>query len=275
METSERTLDVNGIRMHLTEAGDPAAPPLLLLHGIGAAASMHLDLVAGWAAEGFRVLAPDLRGHGRTTRPPAYSMGDHVADLTGLLDALALPSAGVVGVSMGSYLAQALVVAAPERVDALVLVVSQPDGTTSASARYLAEHADEVEGLSTEEQQLWLAQRMFAPDSGDGPRQRALAWFAAQQEAGLALDEAQLQAANDALAGFDFRPDLPRVAVPTLVVSGRHDVLNPPERGRAIADLVPGSRFEVFEHSGHLLPGEEPDRLVALVAAFLADAAQR
>lgn len=264
---------VNGIDLHVTEAGE--GPALLLLHGVTAAASMHLDLVEGWAAAGFHVVAPDLRGHGRSTRPPAYSMDDHVADLVGLLDGLQLPSAAVVGISMGSYLAQALALAHPDRVDALVLVVSQSNGTTSASARYLAEHNDEVEGLSSEEQQLWLAQRMFAPDSGEAPRERAWAWFAAQQEAGLVLGAEEVEAANGALAGFDFRPELPSVTAPTLVVSGEHDVLNPPERGREIAELVPGARLEVFEHSGHFLPGEEPAHLLAVVEEFLADAAQR
>jgi 3-oxoadipate enol-lactonase len=256
-------VDVDGIELHVTEVGQ--GPPLLFLHGLTAAADFHrgeLELLG----RRHRVLAPDLRGHGRSTRPAAYSIGDHVADLLGLLDGARLDRVPVVGVSMGSYLAQALAVAAPERVAALVLVVSKSNGLTTSSARVLAEHADEVDGLGPEETQLWLAQRMFAPDAPDTVRRRVLGWFQGQERP---MSAAQVQAANDALAGFDFREDLPGIAVPTLVLSGGHDLFNPPAAGREIADAVPGARFEVFEDAGHFLTAEQPERFAATDEEFL------
>ena len=68
---------------------------------------------------------------------------------------------------------------------------------------------------------------------------------------------------------FDFRPDLPRLDGPTLVISGRHDIFNPPEEGEQIARLLPRARLEVFEHSGHLLSWEEPEHYVEVIRTFL------
>jgi len=257
---------VNGVRMHLTEAG--AGRPLVLLHGLGANADMMRAEIAA-LARSFRVIAPDLRGHGRTDRPAGYTLADHVRDVTGLLDHLGLARADVMGVSMGSYVAQALAIAAPERVSKLVLVVSKASGVTSSTARYLAEHAAEVAGLTPEQVRLWLGERMFAPHA-PGAVKRAFAEVTASQDrAGLTLNPRQLEAANRALEGFDFRPDLPRLRVPALVVSGRYDILNPPDAGEEVARLIPGARFEVLEDSGHLATLEETARLTELVEEFL------
>ncbi len=257
---------VNGVRMHLTEAG--AGRPLLLLHGLGANADAMREEIAS-LARSFRVIAPDLRGHGRSDRPAAYTLADHVQDVLALLDDLGLDRADVMGVSMGSYVAQALAVAAPERVSGLVLVVTKASGLTSSTARYLAEHAAEVAGLTPEQVRLWLGDRMFAPHTPMGVKEAFAELTTEQARAGLTLTPPQLEAANRALEGFDFRRDLPRLHVPTLVVSGRHDVLNPPDAGEEVARLIPGARFEVLENSGHLATLEETARLTGLVETFL------
>ena len=85
----------------------------------------------------------------------------------------------------------------------------------------------------------------------------------------MTLNPQQLEAANTAMRGFDFRPDLPHLKVPTLVISGRHDVLNPPEAGEEVAHLIPNARFEMLEDSGHLATLEETPRLLELVVPFL------
>lgn len=159
---------------------------------------------------------------------------------------------------MGSYIAQGVAVAAPSRIQNLILVVSASHGETSSSARVVAEHADETGHLSPEQQQQWLAIRLFAPQTPPAVRQQVFDWSASRRELGLALTAAQVEAANDAVLGFDFRSDLPVIDVPTLVISGRHDVLVPPAAGAELARLIPGARFEVFEQSGHLVTFENP-----------------
>ncbi|WP_407569639.1 alpha/beta fold hydrolase [Deinococcus altitudinis] len=263
---NQRDLTVNGIRLHVTEEG--AGPPLLLLHGLSANAAMMEPEITG-LARSFRVTAPDLRGHGRSDRPAAYTLNDHVQDLLGLLGALNLDRVAVLGVSMGSYIAQALTIAAPERVSALVLVVTKASGTTSSTARYLAEHANELQGMTPEQIRLWLGNRMFAPHTPEAVKQTFAAFMAKQERAGMTLDPQQLEAANRAMEGFDFRHGLPRLNVPALVISGRHDILNPPDAGEEVALLIPDARFEVLEDSGHLATLEQTPQFVELVESFL------
>ena len=83
------------------------------------------------------------------------------------------------------------------------------------------------------------------------------------------LNAAQRQAISRALAGFDLRPGLPHLPMPVLVLAGKYDGINPPAAARAVADLIPGSRFELFEHSGHMLRQEEPQKLEQTLRAFL------
>ncbi len=263
---NQRFLAINGIQLHVTEEG--AGPPLLLLHGLSANAKMMEPEIVG-LAHSFRVIAPDLRGHGRSDRPAAYTLHDHVQDLLGLLDAIELERAAVLGVSMGSYVAQALTIAAPERVSALVLVVTKAGGTTSSTARYLAEHAAELQEMTPEQIRLWLGSRMFAPQTPAAVKQGFAAFMAEQERTGMTLNPQQLEAANRAMEGFDFRPDLPQLNVPTLVISGRHDILNPPEAGEEVARLIPNARFEVMEDAGHLATLEQTPQFLELVEPFL------
>ena len=72
------------------------------------------------------------------------------------------------------------------------------------------------------------------------------------------LTSEQQEAANKALEGFDFRPQLPYVMAETLVISGKYHELNPPKRGKEIATLMPNASFVEFENSGHIPQAEEP-----------------
>lgn len=119
------------------------------------------------------------------------------------------------------------------------------------------------------QQQLWVAQRMFAPETPPKVLEEAFAWSIAEAEKGQALTAEQVQAANDALTNFDFREGLRTLNIPTLIISGRHDVLNPPVDGEELERLLPDARLEIFDHSGHMLTLEEPDHLGGVVRTFL------
>ncbi|KAM3331829.1 hypothetical protein ACQJBY_027617 [Aegilops geniculata] len=120
---THRTLEVNGIKIHVAEIGDGAAGTVLLLHGF-------LELWCSWhhqlrslSERGYRCLAPDLRGYGDSAAPASpssYTAFHIVGDLVGLLDALSLPQVFVVGQGWGALLAWHLCTFRPERVRALV-----------------------------------------------------------------------------------------------------------------------------------------------------------
>ncbi|MFC4453784.1 alpha/beta fold hydrolase [Deinococcus sonorensis] len=259
-------MHLNGLELHVEQTGEGS--PLVMLHGLTAnIESMRAEIDR--LSRSRRVIAIDSRGHGRSDKPSAYTLTDHVDDVLGVMDALNLTQVELMGSSMGSYIAQGVAIRAPARVKRLVLVTPKAHGATSSSARLLAQHADELQGKSEAEVQAFMFNLVFAPTTPAPVRASMMASVQQQAQDGLMLTPEQNLAANRALEGFDFRPDLPRVTAETLVISGRHDALNPPEEGERIAQLIPGARFEVLEHSGHVPNLEEPERFFALIEAFL------
>lgn len=110
------------MRLHLHEWGDPAAPPVVCLHGITAHGLRFRRLAEQRLASRFRVLAPDLRGHGRSEREPPWTFGTFVDDLLETLDAAGVGSAAWVGHSFGGRLVLEAAAAAPERVERAALL---------------------------------------------------------------------------------------------------------------------------------------------------------
>jgi lipase len=109
------------VTLHVHAWGAEDAPPLLCLHGITAWGGRFRRLATLRLAE-FRVLAPDLRGHGRSTREPPWDFDRHVADLVHMLDAHGIERAPIVGHSFGGRLGLELAARHPERLDVLVLL---------------------------------------------------------------------------------------------------------------------------------------------------------
>jgi len=128
-------VDVNGVRLGYRESGDPAGPPVVLLHGSGSNARTWDRFAARLAAAGRRAIAVDLRGHGYSSVPATGNTPRLMAeDLDALLDRLAIPQAIPVGHSMGGQVVSYLAVEHPDRVRALV-VLDPGYGMTDGIAR--------------------------------------------------------------------------------------------------------------------------------------------
>ena len=118
-----RFIDTNGIRMAIYERGH--GPAVILLHGFPELAFSWRHQLPALAAAGYRAIAPDQRGYGRTDCPPAvgdYSIEELIADTNGLLDALDLASATFVGHDWGALLLWSMALMSPERIDGLVIL---------------------------------------------------------------------------------------------------------------------------------------------------------
>ena len=116
-------VNTNGIRMAVYEQGE--GPPVILLHGFPELAFSWRHQLAALAAAGYRAIAPDQRGYGRTSVPPRvsdYRMEELIADIHGLLDALQLDSAAFIGHDMGAILLWQMAMLAPERIDKLIVL---------------------------------------------------------------------------------------------------------------------------------------------------------
>jgi 3-oxoadipate enol-lactonase len=256
-------IEVNGVRLNVAVEGEGS--PLVLLHGLGSSIASLSAEIAQFRPR-FQIIAIDARGHGGSDRPVTYTIHDHIADVLGVMDALGISACALLGRSMGSYIAQGVASTAPERVGKLVLVVPRAHASESSIARLRRHHAAELLGRSAAEQERILLGYMLAPST---PRRKVALLAALAENPATPLSEAGEAAAMAATAKFDFRAALPRITARTLVISGRHDWLNPPEEGALIAAQVPDARHVVLEHSGHLPAVEEKEAYLSLLADFL------
>ena len=254
---------VEGESVFYLEFGDPAQPPLILLHGLYGDSALMAPLAERFADD-FHVIAPDALGHGRSGRPADFTLVDQGRMVNGLVAGVVGVGAAVMGISMGSYLAAQAAILEPARTTRLVLVVPKAHGTTSSTAAYAKRIGFDLAQATPEEAFAALAGALWSPDTPQSRRDEVLA----VPTTAIVLTPQEMAAVERSLAGFDLRPTLPSITAPTLVISGRFDGLNSPEVGREVAERIPGARFEVYEHSGHMLGDEETDRLVADVTAF-------
>jgi pimeloyl-ACP methyl ester carboxylesterase len=270
------------VRTAHLEAGPPGAPPVLLLHGLGATNASMLPTLWDLAAD-HRVLAPDLPGHGASGAPwlARYDARTFSGWATRYLDAVGVTEPVIlIGNSLGGRIAIEVALAAPDRVRALVLLCPAvafrrlrqlvpvvrllrpelatfplPMGFTTARRGLEAMFADPARIPSSN---LDAAAGEFARVYRD-PAHR-VAFFSALQSIYL----------DDAFGPRGFWGRLPGLVPPALFVWGRHDILVPAGFAHHVAEALPQSQSLTFEDSGHVPQYERPERTHAAIRDFLA-----
>jgi pimeloyl-ACP methyl ester carboxylesterase len=251
-----------------------AGEPLLLIQGLGGNSLHWGEGFLGGLVESFELILFDNRGAGRSgPLDGEHTIEDLAGDALGLLDALAIDSAHVVGISMGGMVAQELVLAAPERVRTLTLGCTFPGGpeakmTDLGVVGMLAEAV-----LSGDHEAAMKAG--YSVMISEQHRSVEGAWevyaeVAAQYPAPVPVLMAQLAA----IMGHDTSERLGEVTVPTLIIHGTEDRLMDVENGELLARLIPGARLERLEGSGHMFFWEQPERSARLVREHASAAAQ-
>jgi len=249
---------INGIQLFVEVKGDGF--PVILIHGVGGDHQAHLRNVIGPLSKNFKTIAFDCRGHGQSDKPLAYNIEDHANDVLGIMDHFRLEKAHLLGVSMGSYIAQLVAITAPERIDKLVLTVPKSNGLTSSIQRLFKENEQQIKGLDMHETILKLLKYMvYDPEL----MKNHLEIFE------TTLSHEQFAAANKAIGAFDFRNQLSKITAKTLVISGKYDGLNPPADGKEVASLIKDATFVEMEYSGHAPMFEEPQTYINIVEHFL------
>jgi len=256
----------NGITIEYETFGDSASPPVLLIMGLGGQLiRWDTSFCSALADVGYFVIRFDNRDVGLSTwfddvapAPPPYSLVDMANDVAGLLDALGIRAAHIVGVSMGGMIAQTFAIAHPERTLTLVSIMSttgdrgvgQP--TPEALAALMSPRP------ATREEAIELGVKISLvigspgyPQDEQRERDRVAASFdRANHPQGFARH----------LAAINSQPDrtnaLASVRVPTLVIHGAADPLVTPSGGQATVDAVPGARLKLIPGMGHDLPPE-------------------
>ncbi len=245
-----------------TEIG--AGPPVMLIMGINAGGGAWQPHVDRWSQD-FRCVVVDNRGAGASPAPPGpYTTAELAEDYAGLITALGLGACRIVGISMGSAIAQELALHHPDLVERLVLVATwgRPDPYVTDVLRTigrLRKIADE-ETFTTHLQTLVWTPQWFADHYGD---------LVAGRDASPDVGVTALQAQIAACVGHDAGSRLDRIGVPTLVTAGGQDRFIPCHLAREVADAIPGARYELFERTGHVHHWEELDRFNDLVEEFL------
>ena len=241
----------DGLELYYEDIGE--GPPLLLLHGLTSNHAMFYREM-NFFKKKFRVIALDARGHGKSAKPANYTLDDHIHDAAALIHHLNFQSLSVIGVSMGSYIAQDIAIELPERIEKLVLVATKSHGEQSSMDELFERYEEEFEGLNTIEKLQKSSQFMFHD------QEKVNRWLEKTAENSDGLTGREQSIASAAITSFDFRPKLSNVQAETLVISGSHDGLNPPPKGRETAKFIPDALFMEFKHSGHA-PNVEQARL--------------
>jgi pimeloyl-ACP methyl ester carboxylesterase len=266
------TIEVGGRKLAWRSVG--SGRPLVLVNGYAAtAADWDPGLLAG-LAQSFEVICPDNRGVGGSDAGDLdgqpLTIDAMAADLEALLDALAIECAPVVGWSMGGFVAQRLVVGAPQRVTALVLLATDPGGPAAAPAdpRVWAQLVDDS---GTPREQATRLLSLLFPSTLAVEIDRQFGELAAAARAALPAATLRAQeAAMDAWHASE-QPGPPPDTPPVLIACGSEDVVIPPANADALAAHWPDSRVERFAGGGHAFMAQEPARLAELIAAFVPD----
>ena len=282
-----RTLSLNGLGIHYLQGG--RGSPLVLIHGLGSAASLEFQFNLEAFATAHQVLAVDLPGFGQSDKPAAdYSISFFINLLLGFLASQRLERAAVLGVSHGGRIALGLALQAPRTVERLVLVDALGVG---APRRVLAYQLMTVPAigeliLSGTAQALrrldprlirrlwgWYLSRPRAMDRVlDDDRilsHRRQMWTPGYRTAYLRTlrSVAGLRRLQDNVTLTD---RLRELSMPTLLAWGRHDRLFPVQQAAEAAERIPRAQFVIFEHSGHTPQMEESERFNQVVLDFLA-----
>lgn len=254
-------LTFSGERFRIAMDGPETAPPLVLAHSLGTGLELW-DSVVPRLSRRFRVIRYDARGHGESAAPDAvYSMGDLGRDLLNILDALAIPSAHLCGLSLGGMVGQWLAVNAPHRFGKAVLANTTAHAGPPRLWEWRIRHIRKAGVASVADA---VIESWFTPEF------RAAEPTAVARVRRMVVDTpaSGYMGTSCAMRDMDFREALKEVRVPAMVIIGSRDRSTPPAWGELIATHLPGARREVLD-CAHMSAIEMPDAFAGLVEDFL------
>lgn len=239
--------------------------PVLLLHRIGGDHAVWNGVIPALAADR-RVVAPDLRGHGRSVLPDGSTMStaEIAADVAALVEREPAGPVDLVGISGGGFVALTLAAAAPERIGSVTLI-SSADHCDAHTRSIGARWAEIQRSEGTDALALRMLKDLYYPD-----------WIEAHLEVADQLREA-LEGRDltamlrwaEAVGSFDLRGRLGAFRTPTLVVQGMDDRIVDPSHARMLRQTIRGAEVRLLAQTGHMVPVERPSETAAAIRTFL------
>ena len=256
--------------MRLAYSDQGPGPVVVLLHGFPLSKAMWEEQVNGIGST-YRIIAPDLRGHGESPAPEGvYTMDEMADDVVELLDSLSIAERIVLGgLSMGGYVALSLVARYPERIRGLMLFDTRAGADTPEAAKNREASARTILAADSAKEFVdGMIPKLFSATTLEQRPERV-------EPLRMVMENNTPRGVAGALLGMAIRPDrrdsLSGITVPTLVLVGEHDVITPPAEAKSLASAIPRSQLEVIPESGHMAPYENPSAANAVILRFLRD----
>lgn len=271
---TDHTVNLHGQRFHYTEWGAPAAPPVVLLHGITGHARTWDD-EARLLAERRHVLVLDQRGHGDSDPAPDGDYGDDalLGDLDAFVHALGLGRVSLLALSLGGRVAINYAGRYPARVERLVVVDIGPEIAPAGRARVGTLMATAPERFASIEDVI-THMRANAPRYTDAML-RHRAQHAVRPLPGGGFTWKYDRALRDAIrqgrlrVPADLWPQWRAITCPTLLVRGAESDVLSEDTAKQMIDALPAARLVVVPDAGHTVPGDQPAAFQALLREFL------
>ncbi|GAA5494406.1 putative non-heme bromoperoxidase BpoC [Rubritalea halochordaticola] len=244
------TVEANGITISYTEKG--SGDPLICIMGITAPGAVWEAHAEEWSKH-FRCIMPDNRGVGATDKPEGpYTSAMMADDYAALMDALGIEKARVVGCSMGSIIAQQLMLRHPEKVSSAILMC--PWARCDRYAKYIFDHMVNCKARFTPGEFMhWLQTLIFTKPFFDNDDCFA---SLAEGQQGADLDPTPqplhgLAAQAEACKNHDVFADLGKITAPCLVIGGKNDIFTPLWMANEVAGGIPNSETYFYDDAGH------------------------
>jgi len=248
----------NGVRLHYARQGPERGPAILLLHGYSDS-SFSFSRVMPLLPPDVRVIAPDLRGHGHSSRPAnGYRIGDFATDVITMMRVLNIPEAVIVGHSMGSFVAQAIADRAPDQTTSLVLIGSAPTANSAA----VRELRTAVDTLRDPADLGFVRAFQYGTIATPVPTSFMDAAIANSRRMPVHVWKKTLRGL------LEFQPFAVRPPIRTLVLGGRRDSIFSVVEQSELARQFPDARLQLFEYAGHSLHWELPQTFVDALLRF-------
>ena len=250
-----------GMTAKYLDLGDPGKPPLLLIHGMSDT-SRSWHLLCPYLASRFRLIIPDLRGHGDSSKPDIrmYPVSLYASDMAALLDSLGIPRAHVMGHSLGSLIVQALAMNYPEKVDKAILESS----AIQRPSPLFKEFYDALAACGGNR-----PDDAFIDDLGLSPNPVDAGFMAYQVAEAKSMPGHAWPAIAKGLLGTDLSALMDEIKAPALILWGSLDGLFGADEQAALRAALPKAGFIAYEGLGHNLHWEAPERIAGDVVAFL------
>jgi 3-oxoadipate enol-lactonase/4-carboxymuconolactone decarboxylase len=244
--------------------GPEEAPVLILGPSLGTTWHMW-DRQVPELARQWRVVRWDLPGHGGAPAYPAGSVAELAARLLATLDDLGVHRFAYAGCALGGAVGLELALRYPERVASLALIAASPRFGTPDEFRQrgVVVRSNGLEQIARSSPERWFT-------GGFAAAQPAITEWAVQMV--RTTDPGCYIAACEALAGFDVRPELGRIGVPTLVLAGSDDRITGPAEARTLVAGIPDARLAVVPGASHLVPVEQPAAVTDLLVRHFSTA---